>query len=233
MSNRPSMVSATCQSRLPVFYRDWQVADTMDGRFDIIVLHLFLVLSALEEEKEFARALTETFFSDMDRSLREMGAGDTGVGIRDKNMAQAFYGRLKAYGDAATLEEALRRNVWREKPVKPESVASLADYMRRNREALQTQSPEALMQGEIIFLSYFDGRIGGRRGCIAARRGGGNIIIDNIIIVGGRHNNRFGRNGFGLGLDRRRSFLHGRRRRHDRRRFFLLYDATEYTGRYR
>src|ERR1700722_14709421 len=134
-------VQIVAQARNVVFYKDWQVEDTLDGRFDVIVLHLFLVISRCEEEvsrpdvKSFIRYLSEAFFADMDRNLREMGASDTGVGIRVKKMAQAFYGRMKAYketiGDETILAEALIRNAYREKPVSREAVASLAAYMGR------------------------------------------------------------------------------------------------------
>ena len=142
-----------------MFYTDWQVPDTLDGRFDIIVLHMFLVLSAVEKNAEFCRALSELFFADMDRSLREMGVGDTGVGIRVKNMAQAFYGRLKAYGkqaigDETALAEALRRNVWRDQPVADEAVTALAAYMRRNYQSLRAQPVRSLLRGSRGSLSY-------------------------------------------------------------------------------
>jgi len=105
--------------------------------------------------QEFIRVLSEAFFSDMDRSLREMGASDTGVGIRVKKMAQAFYGRLKAYKEAiqdeAALILALGRNAYREKPVSREAVASMAAYMARNQRALQLVSVDALMSGAIPF----------------------------------------------------------------------------------
>ena len=147
------------QSRREVFYKDWQVEDTLDGRFDVIVLHLFLVISRCEQEagpetESFIRHLSETFFSDMDRSLREMGASDTGVGIRVKKMAEAFYGRLRAYGDSIgdglALSEALKRNTYREKAVDADALAA---YMQRNRAKLQQQSLAAIMQGNIVFLS--------------------------------------------------------------------------------
>ena len=150
------------QARRELFYKDWQVEDTLDGRFDVIVLHLFLLISRCEEDRSpemqtFIRFLSEAFFADMDRSLREMGASDTGVGIRVKKMAQAFYGRLKTYGesiaDEAALVEALKRNVYREKMVTQEAAAALAVYMGRNQKALAQQSPEALMRGNISFLS--------------------------------------------------------------------------------
>ena len=149
------------QARQPVFYKEWHVEDTIDGRFDAIVLHLFLIIERLDMESgrkdvlEFKRDLMEAFFADMDRSLREMGASDTGVGIRVKKMAQAFYGRLKAYKDAiddeTSLAEALLRNLYREKDVGRDSVASLAAYMGRNYRALQKYPVDLLMQGSIKF----------------------------------------------------------------------------------
>jgi cytochrome b pre-mRNA-processing protein 3 len=146
------------QSRKPVFYREWEIEDTLDGRFDVIVAHLFLIIARLEDEKntqEFIRVLSEAFFADMDRSLREMGASDTGVGIRVKKMAQAFYGRLKAYkeaiSDEAALALALGRNAYREKPVSREAVASMTAYMVRNRYTLQLLSVDALTSGDIGF----------------------------------------------------------------------------------
>ena len=142
-------------ARQPVFYKDWQVADTLDGRFDVLVLHLFLVLAACEADKEFCRALQEAFFADMDRSLREIGVTDTGVGKRVKKMAQAFYGRMNAYGetigDETKLREALKHNVWREQPVTENAAAALAGYMHRNAEALRVQDMETLIESGVRF----------------------------------------------------------------------------------
>lgn len=151
------------QARHDVFYQQWQVEDSVDGRFDCIVLHLCLVLQLLETQQDraevgfFMRYLSEAFFADMDRSLREMGVGDTGIGIRVKKMAQAFYGRRKAYEDALGDETALRlallRNVYREKEVSAECVASLAAYMGRNLHALEKQGVDAVLQGRLAFSS--------------------------------------------------------------------------------
>lgn len=151
------------QARNPVFYEQWKVEDTLDGRFDCVIVHLCLVMRRLDDEAErtdvqmFTRFVSEAFFADMDRSLREIGASDTGVGIRVKKMAQAFYGRKKAYseamGDETALAEALLRNVYREKEVPAECVASLAAYMGRNQRALQAQSVDAIMSGQISFSS--------------------------------------------------------------------------------
>src|SRR3546814_10206076 len=92
------------QERRPGLYRDLGVPDNLDGRFEAIVLHLVLVLRRLKrdfpEGLELAGELQEAFFEDMDRSLREMGAGDLGVGKRVKRMAEGFMGRLAGYEGA-------------------------------------------------------------------------------------------------------------------------------------
>lgn len=140
------------QSRQPWFYKECGVADTLDGRFDVIVLHMFLVIRCLHKKNEaveFIRALSELFFADMDRSLREMGVGDMGVGKRVKKMAEAFYGRLDAYGKSIenpnALREALRRNLFRETQTEEKNIAALHNYVLRNMQHLKN--------GEVNFLN--------------------------------------------------------------------------------
>ena len=139
---------AVAQARLPVFYAECEVPDTVDGRFDLLVLHVFLLLhrlgaprnEATRETKALNQGLFDLMFADMDRSLREMGVSDMSVGKRVKEMARAFYGRIDAYepvlGDAARLEEALARNLYRGVEVKPASLAAMATYIQRQVAAL-------------------------------------------------------------------------------------------------
>lgn len=138
-------VALVNQSRKPVFFSQWGVEDTLDGRFDVIVLHLSLVLERVEGDAAFTQQLMEVFFADMDRSLRELGASDTGIGKRIQKMAQAFFGRLKAYQDAkdeAALTAALQRNLYREKP--QDHAKDVAAYIMRNRAHLRAQSADAI-----------------------------------------------------------------------------------------
>jgi len=110
------------QARSPEFHARLGVPDTLDGRFDLLALHMFLVLRRLKAEgknaSELAQRLFDMLFDDMDRSLREMGVADLGVGKRVKAMAQALYGRIAAYDAGLTqtgddrLKEALRRNLY-------------------------------------------------------------------------------------------------------------------------
>ncbi len=111
-------------ARAPWFYTAAKVPDTIDGRFDMIALMVSLVLIRLEREGEpvqgFGQHLIETFITDMDRSMREIGVGDLSVGKHVQRMAEAFLGRLSAYRTALmheaepkTLADGVARNVYR------------------------------------------------------------------------------------------------------------------------
>lgn len=149
-----AIVAAARQKK---FYAEWGVPDTLDGRFDMVSLHVFLLLDRLRGEgtevEKIRQALTDTFFLDMDRSLREMGVGDLSVGKKVRKMAEAFYGRVKAYASAVEhsegLEDALRRNIH---PDQPEaSVSQLAEWAGQARVALQGQRVADIMAGKVEF----------------------------------------------------------------------------------
>lgn len=148
------------QARDPGFYRHAGVPDTLDGRFEMIVLHVYLVLRRLRraqgETDELSRTLSEALFEDMDRNLREIGVGDLGVGKHVKRMAAAFRGRLAAYdtaldtGDEA-LAAALERNLYGTVSPPSAEVARMVSYLRRECQALAAQSTADLSQGRLEF----------------------------------------------------------------------------------
>src|SRR5262249_8806371 len=83
------------QARLPRFYREHGVADTINGRFDLLVLHLALIIDRLAEEpdsREAGQALFDHFCHDMDHNLREMGIGDLSVPKEMHASARSFMG---------------------------------------------------------------------------------------------------------------------------------------------
>jgi cytochrome b pre-mRNA-processing protein 3 len=126
-------------SRQPWFYREGGVADSIDGRFDMIVLHAYLILDRLTaagpEGEATGQAVFDLMFADLDRSLREMGVGDLGVPKRIKLMLQAFYGRAKAYS-GEDLEAALMRNLYRSAPPSDEVLRQVAAYVAETRTLL-------------------------------------------------------------------------------------------------
>ena len=152
------------QARKPAFYGACGVPDTLDGRFELIVLHSFLALHRLKkngaEAADFAQLLFDVLFRDMDRSLREIGVGDLSVGKKVRSMAEGFYGRVEAYergleaegqGDGATLEAALGRNLYGTAEPSPAQLTAMAGYLKRESKALAAQATAALVAGEIAF----------------------------------------------------------------------------------
>lgn len=154
---------AVRQARDPILYTEGGVADTLDGRFDLIVLHVVPLMRRLrqcnEGGRQLSQALFDVMFDDMDQSLREMGVGDLRVGKRVKQMARAFYGRAMAYDQAfdqapdadrrRSIVEALERNVFNNDPPPAARVEAMACYVGSLLDALDRHSPSALLGGEL------------------------------------------------------------------------------------
>lgn len=148
------------KARSPRFYSDAGVPDTLDGRFELIALHAFMVLRRLQADPErtgvLAQALFDAMFADMDRSLREMGAGDLGVGRRVKFMASSFLGRIRAYegglesGDEA-LRSALLRNLYGTVEAPPDATVAMARYTQDQLAELEGQPLDDLLGGRVRF----------------------------------------------------------------------------------
>ncbi len=155
--------AAVAAARQPVFYAELGVPDTLDGRFDMVGLHAFLLIRRLTAlpvpGPALAQAMFDAMFNDMDLNLREMGVGDLSVGRRVRDMWEAFHGRSAAYAAAldgpeplAGLTEALARNVWRgaEAPAGVGRLASLALAQSRH---LETQELADLRAGKVEFVT--------------------------------------------------------------------------------
>ncbi len=148
------------QARAEGFYARLGVPDTVDGRFDVITLHAFLVFNRIKRgdgsERELGQALFDVMFADMDRSLREMGVGDLSVGGKVKQMVFAFYGRMAAYesafaSDNEELGQALLRNIYRGRSPGKLELAELGDYVRAKAEILAAQNMSDIAAGQIEF----------------------------------------------------------------------------------
>lgn len=146
-------------ARNPFFYTALQVPDTLDGRFELIVLHLFLLQHRLVVAGEtnapletFARYLSEEFFRDMDRSLRELGVADTGVSHRIKKMGKAYHGRLQAYAaglqDRDSLRAALARNLYGTVPQGDVALLDqFAEYVEKQSSQLAATESGVILSG--------------------------------------------------------------------------------------
>ncbi len=149
------------QARQPAFYETYGVPDTLDGRFDLLILHCFVYLHRLKREtgqsEAFGQAVFDVMFQDMDQSLREMGVGDLSVGKKIKKMASVFYGRAEAYDKAISAEDdeplkaALLRNMFPDVSPPDGAADSLARYVRRCVALLETLKTNELYAGAIDF----------------------------------------------------------------------------------
>jgi cytochrome b pre-mRNA-processing protein 3 len=147
------------QARSPEFYRGYGVPDTVTGRFDMIVLHVVLVLrrlrglSASANLPPLGQQIFDRFCQDMDDNFREMGVGDLAVPKEMKRVAEAFYGRAAVYeaalgdDDGAGLARALARNVYDTAEPGP-GAHRLSDYMKEAEQELAKQDPGA---GQVRF----------------------------------------------------------------------------------
>jgi cytochrome b pre-mRNA-processing protein 3 len=107
------------QAREPIFYRDLGVPDTVNGRFDLLLLHLWMLLRRLRTVRDgtdLSQALFDRFCEDLDDNLREMGVGDQTVPKRMRAFGEAFYGRVQAYDQAMdeggdALASAICKNI--------------------------------------------------------------------------------------------------------------------------
>lgn len=145
------------KARRPELYLEGGVPDTIDGRFDVVALHLYLVLRRLKAEGAAGQAmgqrLFDAAFGNFDEALREMGVGDLSVGKKIRKMAEAFYGRLDAYEaalastDPAAFDAALVRNIYRGVAPPPEHLVALAGAIARFRDAVDAAPSAALLDG--------------------------------------------------------------------------------------
>jgi cytochrome b pre-mRNA-processing protein 3 len=160
---RPDTISSlygmiVAQARLPCFYQEYAVADTVNGRFELVVLHLALVLERLAADptsRELGQGLFDRFCRDMDHNLREMGVGDLAVPKKMRQLGEAFYGRAQAYrealaGEEGALTEVLSRNVYGG-AAESGAPKRLALYMREVVAALAGQEPARLAEGILHF----------------------------------------------------------------------------------
>lgn len=152
--------AVVAQARIPAFYADCGVPDTVEGRFDMIVLHLFLLLRRLRtpilEKTGLAQALFDRFCSDLDANLREMGVGDLSVPRRMQSFAEAFYGRSAAYERALATEDreagsiAIARNIFGQDSLTV-GARKLSHYMFAAAAKLDGIADDAIAKGKIEF----------------------------------------------------------------------------------
>jgi cytochrome b pre-mRNA-processing protein 3 len=149
----------TSAARIPAFYEDYSVPDTVMGRFEMlsVVMILFFRRTAKSgpSGQELAQEIVDAFFQDIDHSIRELGIGDQGVPKRMKKLAGMFYGRLETYaaaldsGDETALAAALHRNI-HPKATEIQDMSALAHWMTTTETAMSAVSEDTISRGLLV-----------------------------------------------------------------------------------
>jgi cytochrome b pre-mRNA-processing protein 3 len=155
--------AALVQARQPLFYTGRGLEDTVDSRFELIVLHTFLVWNRIRGEGQdgarLAQAVFDTMFVDMERALRLIGIGDLSIPRHMRRMMRGFKGRALAYKDGLenpddpdVLLQALRRNLFGTvETVDEDHLRWFAAYIQAGARLLAQQSGDDLVRGQISF----------------------------------------------------------------------------------
>jgi len=148
------------QARAPAFYQRYGVPDTVEGRFEMMALHVWLVSDRIAREagdhRTLGQGLFDRFCVDLDHNLREMGVGDLTVPRRMKGYAEAYLGRSEAYrtalgaDDGSSLAAALARNVFGEPETVPPA-RQLAGYVRSAARLLDAAPFAGIAAGSVRF----------------------------------------------------------------------------------
>jgi cytochrome b pre-mRNA-processing protein 3 len=152
-------------TREPVFYKDLEVPDSLDGRFDLLSLNCYLAVNRLNkidgiEGKKMAHTFIERLYKEFERTSRDIGISDVSVGKQVRKMTQAYYGRVDAYDNALKTEDngklgkALTRNVYAkcEVPVSSNALVNMVAHVQQSISYLEHQVDEIILNGEAEFL---------------------------------------------------------------------------------
>lgn len=158
---RQLYAAIVAQARQPVFYRDLGIADTIPGRFELVSLHMFIVLNRLSGkgglDDDVAQQLVNVMFDDMDDVARETGVGDMGVGPRIKKLARSFRSRLEYYKEAiegdtrGTLPEAINEIHFKQDKAQMPAANRLAEYVRAGQTRVGDMSVEEMIAAKQLF----------------------------------------------------------------------------------
>ena len=155
-------------SRSKFFYIDYELEDSFETRFDLIIFHSFMIFYyykiAKIEKSPISQCLFDYMFNDFENNLREMGFGDIAVNKKMKLFVRAFYGRLSKYsksldserdfGDKTLLEETILNNIFKGNASKKEHAKMFAEYMIKNINFFINRSESANLDNHFEFLKF-------------------------------------------------------------------------------
>lgn len=149
------------QSRNPVFYVRCGVPDTLSGRFDMLVIHMFIVMHNLRmgdnEGKLLGKEIIEAFVREMDSMVRDLGIANIYVAQEVRKIADLFYKQLIIYTTAVenrnkrSLSEAIWKSFQSGDDTANVAADVIADYVFHALENMREMPLNLLLQGNLEF----------------------------------------------------------------------------------
>jgi cytochrome b pre-mRNA-processing protein 3 len=150
------------QARLPEFFTDFGIPDTVMGRFDVLSLHIYLLARRFREEgspiaMDLSQEVFDLYVYDVERALRELGIGDTSVPKKKKKMIRSFYGQIDDFDEAINTSDAKEISAKAELRYLSETENPnpqiLTSYILKTEAHLKDQPMKALLSGKVSWLS--------------------------------------------------------------------------------
>ena len=130
-------------SRSKIFYMDFDIDDSFESRFDLVILHSFIIFQYFieigDKKNKLSQSLFDFMFHDFENNLREMGFGDIAVNKKMKVFITAFYGRIaqyskgidvyKANGDKSLLQQTILNNIYKGDETLKHHINYFIDYI--------------------------------------------------------------------------------------------------------
>ena len=156
------------RSRSKFFYLNLNIDDSFESRFDIIILHSFIIFYFLknfsDKEKELSQLLFDFMFNDFDNNLREMGFGDIAVNKKMKVFITAFYGRIANYSQGVDqinnnkedeiLNNAILNNIYKGKDENLPYLKFFKDYILKNLEYFNSKDVKMNINERFSFVDF-------------------------------------------------------------------------------
>lgn len=148
-------------SRNKIFYTKYKVPDTIDGRFDMLVLTTIIIVYRLSKIKDkgtyLSQKIFDIIFRDLDFSLRELGAGDVSVSNNMKKLISSYMGRQKSYVKAFKSEDekflalAFTNNIFRNKDQRKNLILLLSKNIFKINKKLHLIEDKKMLIGDFDF----------------------------------------------------------------------------------
>ena len=148
-------------SRNKIFYTKYKVPDTIDGRFDMLVLITIIVVFRLSKIKDegikLSQKIFDIVFKDLDFSLRELGAGDVSVANNMKKLISSYMGRQKIYlkafknHDEKFLAMAFKNNIFRNNDQKEDLILLMSTNVFKINKNLELIEDKKILEGDFEF----------------------------------------------------------------------------------